>query len=334
MALPYLLRDELNRRLQDMNGYHGHIAEVSLSLWRGAYQLHQVTITQHGDGVPVPFFEAPRIEISLAWRHLFHGRFVGEAFLSAPVVNFVDGRNGGEDQTGSGVDWRRRLEALAPFRLTTVVVEEGVVSLHVPDSRPPITASLQDVQAQISNLGNIRAESGRPARIDASARLLDEATVELQSRFDPIGHADDFDLHLRIAGLRLVALNQLAREYAALDFESGHGHLVMELDVQDGAVSGYVKPLFQEMRVFGWESDVERAAKGPARLAWEAVVEGVTRLFRNRDARQFATRIPVSGHIEDRRYGLLPAVAGVLRNAFIEAYRANFEGLPRRREEE
>ena len=48
--------------------------------------------------------------------------------------------------------------------------------------------------------------------------------------FDPVGRTDDFEFDLLLSEVRLPALNDLAREYAAVDFESGHGELVMELE--------------------------------------------------------------------------------------------------------
>lgn len=36
LALPYIVRDVLNRRMDRMGDYHGHVADVDLNLWRGA----------------------------------------------------------------------------------------------------------------------------------------------------------------------------------------------------------------------------------------------------------------------------------------------------------
>ena len=46
LALPYLVRDYLNGKLADMGDYRGHIADVDLALWRGAYRIDGLSIVR------------------------------------------------------------------------------------------------------------------------------------------------------------------------------------------------------------------------------------------------------------------------------------------------
>ena len=38
VALPYFVKDEVNRRLMALESYDGHVEDVDLALWRGAYR--------------------------------------------------------------------------------------------------------------------------------------------------------------------------------------------------------------------------------------------------------------------------------------------------------
>ncbi|PYL75271.1 MAG: hypothetical protein DMF27_12560, partial [Verrucomicrobia bacterium] len=38
------VRDYVNRKLSEIPGYHAHVAAVTLHLWRGAYQIHNLDI--------------------------------------------------------------------------------------------------------------------------------------------------------------------------------------------------------------------------------------------------------------------------------------------------
>ena len=329
IALPYVVRDQLNARMAQMGEYSGQVERVRLALWRGAYVLHGLDIQKVSGEVPVPFFHAPQTDIALSWRHLFRGRVVGEVAFHSPELNFVDGGDAADSQAGLGVDWREQLAGIMPFQLNQVDVHDGTIHFRNFDSSPPIDTRVEQVQARVENLGNVVAEGegNRNAGIEADGLLLGEAPVELRAALDPVGRTDDFALELRVTNLQLVELNDIAREYASIDFESGHGEFVLELQARDGALDGYAKPLFQEMQIFSWQSDVVEGEGNPLQKVWEGTVEVITSVFQNQPAQQFATRVPIQGSIEDRELGLLPALAGILRNAFVQAYRPDFEGL-------
>lgn len=71
LALPYLVRDYLNGKLADMGDYRGHIADVDLALWRGAYRIDGLSIVKDNGKVPVPFLDAPSIDLSVSWQALW-----------------------------------------------------------------------------------------------------------------------------------------------------------------------------------------------------------------------------------------------------------------------
>jgi hypothetical protein len=59
------VRDYVTRKLSEIPGYHAHVASVTLHLWRGAYQVHNIKIVNTSGKVPVPFFSAPVVELSV-----------------------------------------------------------------------------------------------------------------------------------------------------------------------------------------------------------------------------------------------------------------------------
>ena len=56
------VRDYVNRKLSEIPGYRAHVAAVTLHLWRGAYQIHNIDIKKTSGKVPVPFFSAPLVD--------------------------------------------------------------------------------------------------------------------------------------------------------------------------------------------------------------------------------------------------------------------------------
>ncbi len=79
IMLPFWVRDYVNKKLAELKEYRGHVEEVDLALWRGAYKIRRIKIVKTSGDVPVPFFSAPLIDLLVQWAALFHGAFVGES---------------------------------------------------------------------------------------------------------------------------------------------------------------------------------------------------------------------------------------------------------------
>lgn len=327
LALPQLVRNYLNDRLADMGDYRGQITDVDLAWWRGAYQVEGLVIEKKAGEVPVPLFEAPVIDLAVSWRALWHDRaVVAQVVFIDPRLNFVDAPQAEQKQTGQGVDWRDRLEALLPITLNEVHVRNGQVSFRNFGSDPPVNLHADQVWGTFYNLTNSAdAEGRRVAEFVGEARFLEVAPMEAKARFDPFTDWEDFELQLRVTDVPLVRLNDFSRAYGRFDFNDGSGDLVMEVEARDSRLSGYIKPLLRNVEVFDWEQDVEAEDKGFLRGLWEAIVGGGQTLLKNQRKDQFATRVELSGTTRDQDVSPFQAFLAVLRNAFVEAFTARFE---------
>lgn len=328
LALPYWVTKDLNARLANMGSYHGQVAEVDLHLWRGAYTIHDLQIVKNSGAVPLPLLKAPRIELAMRWVDLARGKVVATVAFYGAELNFVDGRSDADGQSGQGVDWRAQLEKLMPVQIDEIKVVDGTLVFRNFVSDPPVDLRATQVNGSVRNLTNVEDANGRRVAVfDARAQMLGQAPAEAHAEFDPFNESRDFSLRLRILDFDVVDANDFARAYARLDFASGHGEFVTELDAHDGHLRGYAKPLFKDLKVFSWKQDVEQDSENPLRLAWEATAGLFTQLFKNHREDQFATRIEISGEIGAAETHPLQAMLGILKNAFIEAYKPNFENL-------
>jgi hypothetical protein len=327
-VMPYAVKHYLNARMDKMGDYHGQIADIDIHLWRGAYSVDGLSIVKQAGKVPVPLLQAPRTEIELSWRALTHGTLRGKVAFQHPVLNFVDGNGEGDTQSGKGVDWRQKLKLLAPIRLDEVSVADGTITFQNFVSSPRVDLKMTDVNANATNLTNVERQGGsRVASMHATAKVLGQAALETNASFDPLEEKDDFKFDLRVSDIELTRANPLARAYTGLDLASGHGDFTMQLAARDGQLDGYAKPLFHDLKIFSWKQDVQQDGKNPLQLAWEAVAQGVTSLFKNHAKDQFATRIPISGRIDDKKLGTWQAIVNVLHNAFVKAYSPSLEDL-------
>ncbi|MBF8723668.1 DUF748 domain-containing protein [Pseudomonas guariconensis] len=330
LALPYLVRDYLNDRLADMGDYRGRITDVDLAWWRGAYQINGLEIVKTTGKVPVPLLDAPLIDLSVSWRSLWYDHaVVAEVVFVHPVLNFVDGGNKRNSQTGQGTDWRQQLEKLLPITLNEVRIDDGTLAFRNFTSKPPVDLKATQLQASIRNLTNVRDEQGRrDASFDGTARLLGDARVESRATFDPFSDFDDFEFRLRATDIQLRRLNDFASAYGKFDFNAGHGDLVIEAQAEKGRLSGYIKPLLRDVDVFNWQQDVEDKDKGFFRSIWEALVGASETVLKNQPKNQFATRVELSGSVHQQDISGFEAFLQILRNGFIQAFNARYEQPP------
>lgn len=327
LLLPWLVRDYLNDQLAEMGDYRGHIEDVDLTWWKGAYRVKGLDITKTDGDVQVPFLAVPRMDIHVRMRTLWQeGVLIGEVDIHQPELNFVDGETEQQKQTGEGVDWRAQLEQLVPVQLNEVRIRQGTVSFRNFSSDPPVNISVSDVQLIVRNLTNAPdAQGQRSASMEGTASFLEHAPVEASARFDPLGRVDNADMQLRVLGLDLTRINDFAAVYGKFDFHAGEGDLTMEIEVRDRQLDGYVKPLMRNVDVFDMDQDVRDEDKGFFRGLWEAIVHGGQEVLQNQQKDQFATRIELSGSLDNAEMSAFQAFLAILRNAFVEAFTPRFE---------
>lgn len=327
LALPTLVRNYLNDTLAEMGDYRGHVEDVDLAWWRGAYRINGLNIEKTSGKVPVPFLKAPLIDIAVSWRSLWEDQaIVAQVEFVSAELNFVDAPNTEQAQTGAGVDWRDTLDALLPITLNELRIVDSKVAFRNFSSDPPVNIYADQLNATVLNLTNTTdAQGRRVAQLEGTARLFDQAPLEAQASFDPFTDWEDFELRLRTTGIELTRLNDFSRAYGKFDFVGGTGDLVMEVEARKSQLSGYIKPLLHNVEVFDWKQDVEAEDKGFLRGLWEAIVGGSQTVLKNQRKDQFATRIELSGSIKDRDISPFQAFWAILRNAFVQAFTPRFE---------
>jgi hypothetical protein len=93
------------------------------------------------------------------------------------------------------------------------------------------------------------------------------------------------------------------------------------LQVKNGALSGYVKPLFKDVDVYDARQDKD---KNIFQQLYESVVGGISWLLENPPRDEVATVTTVSGKLENPRMSTLETIGGLIQNAFFKAILPGF----------
>jgi hypothetical protein len=323
LALPYAVKDYANRKLAGLQAYEGHVGDIDIHLWRGAYSIDGIEIAKKGSSRPSPFFKARRVDFSVEWRNLLHRRVVAQAAFDSPELNLVQAQNEKESQLGQGEDWRARLEELFPFRFNTVQVTNGTVRFLAPgiQTRDAITA--RHVNGHVSNLTNV-IQTGKETFADfrIEGQVLDGAPAYVAGSVDAFAKQPTFDVNMEVKKVQLPQVNPWLREYIKADAEAGRFELYLEMAAADGKFKGYAKPILEDVDIYR-SGEPE---KNPLKRVWEGFMDFAANVLENKDAKQVAARIPFTGTIKDPDTSLFATMASVLRNAFVSAFARSLEG--------
>ena len=323
VAMPYFVQEYVNDKLASLDSYDGHVGDIDLHLWRGAYSIDSIEIVKKGASRPVPFFRADRVNLSVEWRSLLRGSIVSEASFLGPEVNLVHGKTDVDSQLGKEENWNARLEEMFPFRFNTIEVINGTVRFLAPGIKTSDAITARHVNGEVSNLTNV-IDSGKEAFADfhVTADVLDGAPAVVDGSVDAFAEKPTFDVNMEVKKVQLPEVNPWLREYIKADAEAGKFELYLELAAADGKFTGYAKPILQDVDIYRSGEEEQSALK----RIWEGILDFAANVFENQEADQVAARIPFSGTIKDPKTNLFATIASVLRNAFISAFARSLEG--------
>lgn len=209
------------------------------------------------------------------------------------------------------------------MQINRFAVREGEVHFRNFQSEPPVDLWLEDVEITARNLTNVRdREQRRPARAEAHARALGGGELEAFLRADPLAPAPDFELQASLRDVDVARLNDFLQAYGSFDVQRGNLTVVIELDAREGRFEGYVKPLLRELDVLDTAQEDDLS---PVVVLWESFVGALAEALENQPEDQLATRMPLSGRIDDPEAGILETLVALLRNAYVEALRPRYE---------
>jgi hypothetical protein len=131
-----------------------------------------------------------------------------------------------------------------------------------------------------------------------------------------------FDMNLAIKNTDMTSMNNLLLAFGRFDVKNGEFSVFSQVGVNDGSISGYVKPMFSDLKVYDWSKDKHKPL---LHQAYEATVGAASHLFKNSQTQQVATKVDLSGKLTSPDTSTWQAVVEVVQNAFIQAILPGFD---------
>jgi len=317
LFLPTIVLHYANKNLANVDGYYGHIEDIDISLYRGAYEINNMYLNKKEPktGKQVDFFKAPNIDLSIQWSALFNGRLVGELEFNSPQLIFTKDKAELGNVKKDTNDFRKILKNFMPFKVNRFEVNNGTITYKDQSSSPNVNVSIKQAHIIAENLTNAtRQKDALPANIVATGKAY-EGTMNFNMKLDPLAQKTAFDMNAEIKNTNLVPLNNFLKAYGNFDVNKGRFGLYTEFASKNGHYKGYVKPIIKDLDVLGPEDRKDNVF----RKLWEAAVGAVGNVLTNPKKEQIATKVPIEGDYKSSDTNILEAIWELLRNAFIQA---------------
>jgi uncharacterized protein DUF748 len=192
------------------------------------------------------------------------------------------------------------------------------------DGRPEYRVFLADADITLRNFSNQRTEGEAVAVL--KGRFMGSGDTAVKAVLRPEVKGPDFEIDARIENTDMKAMNDLLRAHGNLDVVSGVFSVYTEINVKNGRVNGYVKPIFRDLDVFDRTQD---ANKKFGQKLKERAVDVAAKVFKNRKRDEVATVADIAGPVEDPKANTFQVVINLVRNAFVKAILPGFESSAR-----
>lgn len=317
ILLPIILLHFANKELAHLHGYYGHIEDIDVALYRGAYQINNMYLNKVDDktGKQTDFFKTSNVDLSIQWHALFQGRLVGEVEFDSPTLIFTKSKTEIDDVKKDTNSFRKIVKDFMPLKVNRTEVHNG--SIHYVDNStdPHVDISFQNVYALATNLRNVDDKKALlPSTVTAHATAYG-GKANLNMKVNVMAEHSLFDLNAEVQNTNLVKLNDFLKAYGNFDVHKGTFGLYTEFAAKDGKYEGYLKPVINDLDVLGPEDKKD----GFFHKIYEGLVGTAGEILENHKEDQIATKIPVHGEFGKSQTNTLEAIWELLKNAFIRA---------------
>jgi len=315
--LPTLVKNYINKVLADIPGYYGQVADIDISLYRGAYVIDGLYLNKVNADTQVPFLNFPKTDISVEWKSIFKGKIVSEIKMLSPEIIYVfeDQQATASEGDADVEDWTKAITDIVPLEINHFEVHDGKLAFVQLAADPNVDLSIEKLELTADNLRNVVEENRvLPSPITATGISFGGGKIQLDGALNIIKEIPDMDIELSLQQANATALNDFTNYYAGIDFDSGTVELYSEIAIADGYLKGYMKPLLIDSKLIGKED-------GFLETLWEGFIGFFKFALKNQRTDTLATEIPLSGDLNNIEAGVWPTIGGILKNAWIKAFK-------------
>ncbi|PRD54675.1 DUF748 domain-containing protein [Sphingobacterium gobiense] len=158
LMLPSIVKNYVNKELNDLPGYTGHVEDIDIHLLRGAYAIDGLVLKKRADTSSYPFLQINRTDLSIEWKQIIKGKLVGEVILDKPSIHIL-AETADLSKEPSKEHWTETLKDLMPLTINRLEVTNGKFTYLDRSSSPPIDLHIDSMRLTALNLANVEDSS-------------------------------------------------------------------------------------------------------------------------------------------------------------------------------
>jgi len=135
-------------------------------------------------------------------------------------------------------------------------ITKSTFAFENKEADPPYRLFFDDAEVHLNNFTNHLTEGTMVAKL--AGKFMGTGPTTVGATFRPEVSGPDFDVAVNIEPTPMRVLNDLWRAYGNFDVVGGLFSFYTELEVKNGEVSGYVKPLFKDVDAYDERQDKDK----------------------------------------------------------------------------
>ncbi|MBS1971739.1 MAG: DUF748 domain-containing protein [Bdellovibrionales bacterium] len=323
ICLPSIIKYSINYYLENkIESYQGQIEDFDLALWRGAYQIQGLRIWKRETDPSAPLLKIANIDLSLAWRALFHKEILGDLKIDGMELAFRDSESDKNKQLGTEENnWGAVAKKLVPINIESLVIHDSSVHFINKDTNLIVDIFIDQINGKANNLRNTNdSKELLPSPFHFEGRLLSATPVSVGGRVNILNPIPVFDIQADLKKFPIKKMNPLFMVYGPFNFERGDFSLYSEVAANDKKIKGYIKPFLEDAKLTSPNEKYASFKQGVN----EFLLGMGNLIFRNRE-KTAATRIDFEGDMEDPGVYRWRALWISLKNAFVRPLKEAFD---------
>ncbi len=318
LALPGMVKNYVNKKLNDLPGYTGLVGDIEIHLIRGAYTIDGLLLKKKTDPAQLPFLSIEHTDLAIEWGALFKGRLVGIVELDHPSIHIFTTESISKEPSKDS--WTKTVKALMPININKLQINNGRFAYMDFQKKPNTDLHVDQLQLTALNLQNVQKTGDQlPSTVTLSGISIGKGRLKAKAKVNVLKDVPDFDAGLELTGVNLLSLNGFLEANAKFDIERGDIDIFSNLKLINSEMNGYVKPFISNLKVLDVKKDIKKKG-GILRVAKKAVIGLFAKVVKNPKTKKIATIIPIKGNVKDLKTSGWAAFVGILKNAFVQAF--------------
>jgi hypothetical protein len=313
------------KALAESPDYRGTFERVHVSILPPGYEIHRLVLRERdAPAAREPFVRVESARGQVDWHELLHGRLAARLRVDDPKISIVKTAPSEKKPPARPPSPRRELQKQRALRIERIEVRGGEVNYRDLTEKGHPDLWLHDFEVAVENLATRPALShGRPVTVSATGMVGRSGHLTAFLTANPWAEGLTFAGRVELRDLPTAELYAFVEPKTGVQVPQGTIDLFVEFEARDGEITGGVKPVLKNVKVRPADDDL-----GDRLKAWAA--DKTLKIFSDRvpDRNAVATVVPIKGRITDPDIQIMPAVLGIVRNAFVEGVRSGFAHLP------